>query len=73
MITDGDFLPGHDEWKTRSPEMDSVQSQADEYFREQLWYEFECAVAEMAKAEGWPAVLRAVSRAMEDQKRLFGE
>ena len=64
------MLPGYDNWKTRSPEQASVVPLNEEEERERKWWEFEMACREFAKSEpdGFAAVLRAVSRAMQDQK-----
>jgi hypothetical protein len=45
---------------------------AEEIARERLWHEFECCCLELAEKEpdGWSAVLRAVARAMKDQREL---
>ena len=70
MIPDAsDGIPGYDRWKANSPQMDSVQTPEQEYIRERLFWEFEAACAELAKVEGWPAVIRAVGHAMKDADR----
>jgi hypothetical protein len=59
----------YDAWKTNTPPMESVQTPEQEYIRERLFWEFEAACAELAKVEGWPAVIRAVGHAMKDADR----
>ena len=49
----------------------SVETPEDEEARERRWWALETEITEFAKVEGWPAVLRAVSRAMNEQKELL--
>ena len=53
--------------------MPSVQTPEDENTREQRWHWFECECREFAAHEpdGFAAVLRAVSRAMKEQRELI--
>lgn len=64
-------LREYDRWKTTPPgdaEPDDVR--ADEAERERRWWEFELECRQFASSErdGFAAVLRAVARAMKDQK-----
>jgi hypothetical protein len=52
-------------------DLPSVQTPEDEEARERRWWNLETELIEFAKIEGWPAVLRAVSRAMSEQKALI--
>jgi hypothetical protein len=51
----------------------SVETRDEEAFREQRWHWFECECREFAALEpdGFAAVLRAVSRAMKEQRELM--
>ena len=52
-------------------DLPSVETPEDEAERERRWWALETELLEFAKVEGWPAVLRAVSRAMSDQPELI--
>lgn len=52
-------------------DLPSVETPEDEEARERRWWALETELIEFAKVEGWPAVLRAVSRAMAEQKELL--
>lgn len=58
----------------RNPfDLPSVDTREDEEDRERKWAFFEIAIREFADSEpdGYGAVLRAVSRAMNDQQELI--
>lgn len=52
------------------PDDRAAAYQAEEA-REALWASFEQDILAFAQVEGWPATLRAVSRAMQGQKELW--
>jgi hypothetical protein len=54
-------------------DLPSVESPEDEEARERKWAGFEGDCADFAASEpdGWAAVLRAVARAMKDQRSLI--
>lgn len=66
----GNVAAGYDAWRTRSKPEASVISLNEEEARERKWWDFESACRDFAASEpdGFAAVLRAVSRAMQDQK-----
>lgn len=53
-------------------DLPSMETREDEEDRERRWASFEQDCADFARSEpdGWSAVLRAVSRAMKDQREL---
>lgn len=54
-------------------DLPSVDTREDEEDRERRWVGFEADCADFAKSEpdGWSAVLRAVARAMKEQRELI--
>ena len=56
------------------PELPSVETADEEYVRERRWAFFEADCREFADLEpdGFAAVLRAVARAMKEQRELIG-
>jgi hypothetical protein len=66
-------LPGYDNWKT-TPPPESDETRADDMERERRWWEFELECRDFASREpdGFAAVLRAVARAMKEQRTLAG-
>lgn len=67
-------LRGLDAWLTRDPGPEPEHDpRADEAERERRWWEFELEIRDFASREpdGYAAVLRAVARAMKDQRELI--
>lgn len=69
------FFPEHREIFPHDPPPERrYEPDADmELAREQTWWEFERTCRDFAQSEpdGWAAVLRAVARAMKDQRELI--
>jgi hypothetical protein len=54
-----------------NPQDDRQPQYDQEAARERLHWAFEVACREFAAVEGWPAVVRAVGRAMDQQPELI--
>ena len=66
-------LDGYDDWRTRSPEMESVTDVDQEAERERDWDDVIESMRFFAedRKHGWPALCRALGEAMNPQKRIF--
>lgn len=51
-------------------DLPSVESREDEATRERDWWAFETECVQFAQRYGWPAALRALARAMDEQPTL---
>lgn len=71
MRSDDLWRNTYDDWLTDAPDPGPVLSVGDEMAREYRWSRFEAECRKFAAQEGWPATLRAVSRAMAAQQELF--